>query len=221
MLLQPHLSVSYQPNAMANSTSNSSASILSSNRIYYLAPLIAVVIALAIFLPSFLGLPLSFRNSNREDDIEIPVDIMTAVDSIGTRQKEAFSELKPAYERWDSEIGCSRFRGKFKRWKVNESAVQQADGGDCSQLKLDHVSVLVKEMTWIPDILDGLYECRCGLSCLWTRNVALADQPDVVLYQSVRPPETAVNALDTILPFVSSKHPFKKRNNILNVVYIN
>jgi hypothetical protein len=71
-------------------------------------------------------------------------------------------------------------------------------GGDCSRLKLDHVSVLVMKDTWIPDILDGLYECQCRLSCLWTRNDALADQHDVVLYQNVHPPETTVNALDTL-----------------------
>jgi hypothetical protein len=134
---------------MANSTSDSSASILSSKHIYYLAPLIAIAIALTIFLPSFPGLPLSFRISNREDDTNIPLNIMTAVDSIGTRQKEAFSDIKPAYDRWDSEIGCSRFRDKFRRWKVNESAVQQTGGGDCSRLKLDHVSVLVMQVTWI------------------------------------------------------------------------
>jgi hypothetical protein len=201
MLLQPRPSISHQPNSMANSTSNSSASILSSKHIYYLAPLIAIAIALAIFLPSFPGLPLSFRISNREDDTEIPLNITTAVDSIGARQKEAFSDIKPAYDRWDSEIGCSRFRDKFRRWKVNESAVQQADGGDCSRLKIDHVSVLVMQVTWIPDILDGLYECQCGLSCMWTRNDALADQPDVVLYQYVRPPETAVKFLNTIFTF--------------------
>jgi alpha-1,4-fucosyltransferase len=182
---------------MANSTSNSSASFCSSKHIYYLAPLISIAIVLAIFLPSFLGLPLSFQISNREEDTEIPLNITTAIDSIGTREKEAFSELKPAYDRWDSEIGCSRFRDKFRRWKVNESAVQKTDGGDCSRLKLDHVSVLVMKDTWIPVILDGLYECQCRLSCLWTRNDALADQPDVVLYQNVHPPETTVNALDT------------------------
>jgi alpha-1,4-fucosyltransferase len=162
--------------------------------IYYLAPLFSVAIVLTIFLPSFLSLPLSSQISNRDDDTDIPVNITTAVDSIGTRQKEAFSKLTLAYDRWDSEIGCSRFRDKFRRWKVNESAVQQNDGRDYSQLKLDHISVRVVQDTWIPDILDGLYECRCGLSCLWTQNEALADQPDVLLYQIFHPPETVVNA---------------------------
>ncbi|KAJ4814148.1 hypothetical protein LUZ62_026714 [Rhynchospora pubera] len=180
---------------MANSNSNPS-SIFSSNHIYYLAPLLTVAIALTLFLPSFLGsspppspspsLPIS----DKEDNTEIPINITTAVDSIGTRQREPFSDLKLAYDRWDSEVGCSQFREKFRRWKVNASVVQPADAVGCSELKLDHVSVWAKAVSWVPDILDGLYECRCGLSCLWTQNEVLAHPADVEFYQALGPPET-------------------------------
>ncbi|XP_078173101.1 alpha-(1,4)-fucosyltransferase-like [Carex rostrata] len=173
-------------------TKSTSSSIFSTNHIYYLAPLLAIAIALTLFLPSFLSSSPSpsLQVSDKEDDTEIPINITTVIDSIGTRPREAFADLKQAYDRWDSEIGCSRFRDKFRRWKVNESAVQQADGGDCSEFKLDHVSVWAKAVSWVPEALDGLYECRCGLSCLWTQNEVLADKHDVDLYEAYGPPET-------------------------------
>jgi alpha-1,4-fucosyltransferase len=177
---------------MADSKSNSSNSIFSTNHIYYLAPLLAVAIALTIFLPSFLGSSSSpsLQLSEKEDNIENPVNITTAVDSIGTRQKEPFAELRPAFDRWDSEVGCPRFRDKFRRWKVNETAVQQADSRDCPKFKLKHVTVWAKAVSWVPDVLDGLYECRCGLSCLWSQSDVLADRPDVEVYQAYGPPQT-------------------------------
>ncbi|KAF3337711.1 alpha-(1,4)-fucosyltransferase [Carex littledalei] len=174
---------------MANSKYKSYP-IFSSQCISYLASLLAVAIVLTLVLPSFLGTSPSLRIIDKKDDAKIPVNITTAVDSIGTRPREPFTDLKLAYDHWDSEVGCSRFRDKFRRWKVNKTAVQQTDSGDCSKLKLDHVSVHVKMVMWIPDYLDGLYECRCGLSCLWTRNEALADRADVGLYQFYSPPET-------------------------------
>ncbi|KAJ4756650.1 hypothetical protein LUZ62_091055 [Rhynchospora pubera] len=184
---------------MANAKSNSSPSIFSSNQIYYLAPILAVATALTIFLPSFLGSFPSLHFSGKKDSL---VNITTAVDSIGTRPREPFSDLKPAYDRWDSEVGCSQFRDKFRKWKVNNTAVQQINSGGCSEFKLDHVSVLVKQVMWIPDILDGLYECRCGLSCLWSRNDALADHADVDLYQFFGPPETKRETGEPLRAFV-------------------
>ncbi|KAF0935233.1 hypothetical protein E2562_031269 [Oryza meyeriana var. granulata] len=42
-------------------------------------------------------------------------------------------------------------------------------------------AVAVRGVTWVPDILDGVYQCRCGMTCLWSRNEeALADAPDVI-----------------------------------------
>jgi hypothetical protein len=178
---------------MANSKSSSSTSIFSTNHVYYLAPLLAVAIALTLFLPSFLGSSSSsppLQVSEKEYDIEIPINVTTAVDSIGARQKERFVDLKLAFDRWDSEVGCPRFRDKFRRWKVNETAVQQADNRDCPKFKLNHVTVWAKAVSWVPDVLDGLYECRCGLNCLWSQSDVLADQPDVELYQAYDPPQT-------------------------------
>ena len=174
---------------MANSKYKSS-SIFLSKCICYLASLLSVAIVLTLVLPSFLGTSPSLRIIDKKDDAKIPVNITTAVDSIGTRPREPFTDLKLAYDHWDSEVGCSRFRDKFRRWTVNKMAVQQTDNGDCSNFKLDHVSVHVKMVMWIPDNLDGLYECRCELNCLWTRNEALADRADVGLYQFYGPPET-------------------------------
>ncbi|KAJ4814146.1 hypothetical protein LUZ62_026712 [Rhynchospora pubera] len=108
--------------------------------------------------------------------------ILTAVDSIGSRPTETFSDLIPVFDRWDREVGCDRFQAKFKDWKVNASAVQDIDRYNCSELKMSHASVHVKISSWVPDIMEGLYLCRCGLSCLWTRNEALADKADVWLW---------------------------------------
>lgn len=48
--------------------------------------------------------------------------------------------------------------------------------------------MLVKGWTWIPDNLDNLYPCRCGLSCLWTKSPVLADKPDALLFETSTPP---------------------------------
>ncbi|XP_072950402.1 alpha-(1,4)-fucosyltransferase-like [Typha angustifolia] len=115
--------------------------------------------------------------------------IATAVDSIGSRPSDPFADLLPAFDRWDAEVGCAKFREKFKGWKVNASAVQ---GGavECDKLVLGHVSVAVTWVTWVPDILDGLYSCSCGLNCLWSRNRALVDKADVWLSETIPPPKT-------------------------------
>ncbi|ONK58063.1 uncharacterized protein A4U43_C09F7730 [Asparagus officinalis] len=102
-----------------------------------------------------------------------------------------FIDLIAAYKSWDAEIGCPRFRDKYKNWTANSSAVQDFDGGgECDGIGTRHVSVLVKGWTWIPDNLDNLYSCRCGLSCLWTKSRALADRPDALLFENVMPPST-------------------------------
>lgn len=53
---------------------------------------------------------------------------------------------------------------------------------------MNHVSVLVKKWTWVPDNLDNLYQCRCGLTCLWTKSNVLADHPDVLFFETSTPP---------------------------------
>lgn len=92
-------------------------------------------------------------------------------------------------------MGCEQFREKHKDLIAgsgsNRSDSLQEDGDDnsnCSQLKMGHVSVLVKRWTWIPDNLDNLYSCRCGLSCLWTKSSVLSDKPDALLFESATPP---------------------------------
>lgn len=94
-------------------------------------------------------------------------------------------------------MGCAQFRGKHKGLLGNglllnssSGSLQNVDDGElkCNELKMDHVSVLVKAWTWIPDNLDNLYSCRCGLSCLWTKSSVLADKPDALLFETATPP---------------------------------
>ncbi|KAI9124376.1 hypothetical protein K1719_004298 [Acacia pycnantha] len=102
---------------------------------------------------------------------------------------EAFSDLVGAFRKWDSRVGCSRFRERYDNKSMGPSPFQEI-GGDskCEGLKLKHVSVLVKGWTWIPDNLDNLYSCQCGLSCLWTKSTVLADKPDALLFETTSPP---------------------------------
>ncbi|GKV09073.1 hypothetical protein SLEP1_g20621 [Rubroshorea leprosula] len=106
---------------------------------------------------------------------------------------EPFTDLFSAFKKWDSQVGCARFR-EDQRGSIhvggNVSASLQETRGDsgCSELKMNHVSVLVKGWTWIPDNLDNLYSCRCGLSCLWTKSSVLADKPDALLFETTTPP---------------------------------
>lgn len=90
-------------------------------------------------------------------------------------------------------MGCARFKEKHKGFVSNgsSSSLQQLGGeseAECRELKMEHVSVLVKGWTWIPDNLDNLYSCRCGLSCLWTKSSVLADKPDALLFETTTPP---------------------------------
>ncbi|XXG45515.1 hypothetical protein AAC387_Pa02g0581 [Persea americana] len=104
-------------------------------------------------------------------------------------EKDPFFDLLGAFRKWDSKVGCARFREKHKGWHVNGSSLQDADGVvDCEAMRMAHVSVLVKGWTWVPDNLDNIYSCRCGLSCLWTKSGVLADKPDAMLYETTRPP---------------------------------
>lgn len=102
-------------------------------------------------------------------------------------ESEPFTDLLGAFAKWDSEVGCSQFKLKHQDFtKTNGSAsVQDVDGEmKCSVLKMNHVGVLLKGWTWLPDYLDNLYSCRCGLSCLWTKNRVLVDKPDALLFET-------------------------------------
>ncbi|KAL9382472.1 hypothetical protein Peur_025507 [Populus x canadensis] len=109
---------------------------------------------------------------------------------------DPFTDLFVAFKKWDSQVGCVQFREKHKNFGSfgskgsNGSASLQVVDGDvgCSELKMEHVNVLVKGWTWIPGNLDNLYSCRCGLSCLWTKSSVLADKPDALLFETTTPP---------------------------------
>lgn len=103
-----------------------------------------------------------------------------------------FKDLFGAYKSWDSQVGCNKFRHTHQESNndsVSFSSLQDVFGEiKCSVLKIKHVAVLVKGWTWVPDNLDNLYSCRCGLSCLWTKSDVLADKPDAVLFETTTPP---------------------------------
>lgn len=67
-------------------------------------------------------------------------------------------------------------------------SLQNPTVDNCTILRKQHVSVLVKKWTWIPDTLNNLYSCDCGLTCLWTNSDVLLDRPDAHLYESATPP---------------------------------
>ncbi|KAI5399411.1 hypothetical protein KIW84_064676, partial [Lathyrus oleraceus] len=103
---------------------------------------------------------------------------------------DPFTDLLSSFRKWDSRVGCDKFREKTNGVLLNHSKVVslQEFGGGCGGFELNHVSVLVKGWTWIPDNLDNLYSCRCGLSCLWTKSNVLADKPDALLFETSTPP---------------------------------
>ncbi|KAK6940329.1 Glycosyl transferase family 10 [Dillenia turbinata] len=114
--------------------------------------------------------------------------------SIKLNKPYPFDDLFSAFRLWDSQVGCARFRQSHKEFLIigsnrSSSSVQENGGdSDCGELKMNHVSVLVKGWTWIPDNLDNLYSCRCGLSCLWSKSSVLADKPDALLFETTTPP---------------------------------
>ncbi|KAJ4962893.1 hypothetical protein NE237_022832 [Protea cynaroides] len=109
------------------------------------------------------------------------------------RDQNHFRDLLGSFRKWDSKVGCAQFRENNRQLTTNSSssasALQDVDGFvDCGEMKMKHVSVLVKGWTWIPDNLDNLYSCRCGLSCLWTKSPVLVDKADALLFETTTPP---------------------------------
>ncbi|XP_074273325.1 alpha-(1,4)-fucosyltransferase [Silene latifolia] len=102
---------------------------------------------------------------------------------------DPFTDLLVAFSKWDAQVGCPRFRDKTRNWAGNGSDSLQLSG-DCGgvELRQKHVSVLVKGWTWIPDNMENLYSCNCGLSCLWTKSSVLVDHPDALLFETTTPP---------------------------------
>uniref|UniRef100_A0A2P2JQ03 Alpha 1 family protein n=1 Tax=Rhizophora mucronata TaxID=61149 RepID=A0A2P2JQ03_RHIMU len=142
---------------------------------------------LVLFFSGFLEFP------SVSTAITPPIKDSGLPSPLTSNQTDPFTDLFGAFRKWDSLVGCARFREKHKdlgSFVSNGSASLQVVGGDtgCDDLKMDHVSVLVKGWTWIPDNLDNLYSCRCGLSCLWTKSSVLADKPDALLFETTTPP---------------------------------
>ncbi|PKU70828.1 alpha-(1,4)-fucosyltransferase [Dendrobium catenatum] len=166
--------------------------MIPSKPVNFLAPMIAFAVALLLLsrfleFPS-LSSPLPTEIPSSSSILSTPSSPSSLSPSLNSRPKEAFSDLKAAFARWDEEIGCERFRER-NGGAPNASAVQDYSGSvDCEGLGPAHVSVLVKGWTWIPDNLDNLYSCRCGLSCLWTKSPVMADKPDALLFENVMPP---------------------------------
>ncbi|KAG2253977.1 hypothetical protein Bca52824_084113 [Brassica carinata] len=104
------------------------------------------------------------------------------------------------YRRIRSETGLCSVQGEsqgFDRGNVSSGALQDSDGSGCGELKMDHVRVLVKGWTWVPDNLENLYSCRCGMTCLWSKSPVLSDSPDALLFETTTPP-LQVDVLETL-----------------------
>ncbi|KAI3758579.1 hypothetical protein L6452_06146 [Arctium lappa] len=111
---------------------------------------------------------------------------------------DPFQHLLDAFRRWDSQVGCFNFREKhvgLVKKGSNSSSLQVGNGREyqCSELKMNHVGILIKGWTWIPDNLDNLYTCGCGLTCLWTKSSVLLDKPDALFFETTTPPSRRRN----------------------------
>lgn len=111
-----------------------------------------------------------------------------------SKSSKSFTDVGGAFKKWDSKVGCGQFKNEINQRNNGSigfsNSLQDQFGGklECGVLKMKHVSVLVKEWTWIPDNLDNMYFCQCGLSCLWTKSPVLADNPDAILFETTTPP---------------------------------
>ncbi|KAJ6807218.1 alpha-(1,4)-fucosyltransferase [Iris pallida] len=155
--------------------------VLPSRPVHYLIPMVAFA-ATVLLLFHLLDFPTPTS--------PFPTTTTSKTLTLIPKAKHPFTDLISAYSQWDAQIGCRHFRDGNK-WKRNSSSpIQELEGGgsDCAGVGMEHVSVLVKGWTWIPDNLDNLYSCRCGLTCLWTKSEVLADRPDALLFENVMPP---------------------------------
>ena len=152
--------------------------------------------ALAFFillLTGFREFPPAFTSIVPQTD-DLNLSAVEFVSDPFTDLITSFNNLITSFNKWDSQVGCDRFREKIGGGLGNRSSssslqlVGADSSGDCRALKLVHVAVLVKGWTWIPDNLDNLYSCSCGLSCLWTKSSVLADKPDALFFETSTPP---------------------------------
>ncbi|MCO5577332.1 hypothetical protein L7F22_031161 [Adiantum nelumboides] len=101
---------------------------------------------------------------------------------------QTFTDLLYAYRQWDAQAGCEGYRRDWQKESPINPSLQNLSIVSCSSIKQKHVAVRVKEWTWLPDNLQNLYSCECGLTCMWTTSEVLADNPDVLVFESVTPP---------------------------------
>jgi alpha-1,4-fucosyltransferase len=152
-------------------------------RINYVAPMLASA-AILLLLSGYFELPSisSLTTSPAAPGSRFP----TALDSVGSRDPAAFTSLLAAFRDWDAAVGCPRVRAKLA---ANATAAVTG-GARCEEMPPSrrHVGVLVKGWTWIPDALDGVYTCCCGVSCVWSNSAAAVDRPDAVLFEGATPP---------------------------------
>lgn len=120
------------------------------------------------------------------------------------------------FEIWDARVGCKEYRKKhqgelglgFSHNDTVNPSLQQPDAVECGKLKQQHVSILVKKWTWIPETLNNMYSCGCGLTCLWTNTEVLADHPDAHFFETYKPPLKRVRGepLRAFLELEASPH---------------
>lgn len=146
--------------------------------LYYCSAMFTLLLII-LTLVGYLELPPSYSSG-----IPKPSDPTSHTSFI----EEPFTEVLTAFRKWDAQVGCKKFREEYRELPTNVSSLQDPDGIACNSLNLNHVSILVKGWTWIPDNLNNLYSCKCGLSCLWTKSEVLVDEPEAVFFETTTPP---------------------------------
>ncbi|KAJ9564942.1 hypothetical protein OSB04_000908 [Centaurea solstitialis] len=149
---------------------------------------ITTMIGLSLFIFSCYIFFVFPSTTTTTSTIPIPKS-QTQSQQLGSDPPDPFQHLLGAFRRWDSQVGCSNFRERHVGL-VNSSSSSslQVGNGECSELKMNHVGILVKGWTWIPDNLDNLYTCGCGFTCLWTKSSILVDKPDALFFETSTPP---------------------------------
>ncbi|GJM87888.1 hypothetical protein PR202_ga03887 [Eleusine coracana subsp. coracana] len=173
-------------------------------RINYVAPMLASAAILLFLLSGYFELP-SISSLTTPSPVLAGSRFPTALDSVGSRDPSAFTSLLAAFRDWDAAVGCPRVRAKVVAAAANATARAEAavtggvawSGARCEELPAAarHVGVLVKGWTWIPDALDGVYTCRCGVSCVWSKSTAVVDRPDALLFEGATPPQQRMKGL--------------------------
>ncbi|KAJ7973922.1 putative Alpha-(1,4)-fucosyltransferase [Quillaja saponaria] len=152
---------------------------------------ITIMFVFAFFIIFFSGF---FEFPSVSPSIQPISDPIVSETKTTANLTDPFVDLVVAFKKWDSQVGCAQFKEKHigqNQNKSNGSSSLQVSGdagSGCEDLKMNHVSILVKGWTWIPDNLDNLYSCSCGMSCIWTKSSVLADKPDALLFETTTPP---------------------------------